>query len=100
MTCAHAGAEHPDVDYCDDCRQAEATFSGATLDELLEEFTVSNRGDHAPQDVAWWPESLPWGVSDPGRGIIALFATDRAALHYRLLVINQFLNDGWEWRQS
>ena len=67
-----------------------------TLDEALDRISVSPKEVHDQAVVGtWWPDSLPWAVEDD-KGVMALFSTQAAACHYRLLVINQKLNQGWE----
>jgi hypothetical protein len=63
-----------------------------SLSQWLSDVTVSEKADHVPDSVAWWPDGLPWGVTDPDRGVCALFQTKRQALHYRLSLINNILN--------
>ena len=62
-----------------------------TISDLLEEYVVVDRGMLDPSVVSWWPEALPFGVSDPDHGIVALFVDESAALGHRLALINQRL---------
>lgn len=65
------------------------------LDEMLELVQVVDLGSTDPKVTAWWPPSLPWGVSTPNDGVIALFAEEEAANHYRLTLVTQLLNPSW-----
>lgn len=70
------------------------------IDQALSEISVSEKWQHDPACVGWWPDNLPWGVSTPTGDVVALFASEKAALHYRLSLVNQCLNDGWHLPQS
>ena len=67
-----------------------------TLDELLEDIAVHECEDIADAcKLAKLPYAdLPgwWAVSTGDEGIIAYFATQRAAFEHRLFLINQKLN--------
>lgn len=47
------------------------------------------------ENNAWWPEALPYGVSDEHNGVIAVFLTEQAACFYRLALVNQACNPNW-----
>lgn len=64
----------------------------ASLEDLLEMVSV-----HVP--FQWENDDGPKGwyaVSVDEAGIIAYFATEKAAYQYRLSLINERLNAGWE----
>ena len=65
-----------------------------TLDEALELFEVMTRGEWEASEINWeWPSSFEYGVvSGTEGGVIALFTTERAALQYRLFLVNEHLN--------
>lgn len=65
------------------------------INEALDEISVSQKEQHDIEVVSWWPDSLPWSVSTPSNGIVAIFSTEKAACQYRLMLITQYLNDGW-----
>ena len=64
------------------------------LEDALELFHVITRGEWEFSDLDWdWPKSFGYGVvSGAGGGVIALFTTERAALQYRLFLVNERLN--------
>jgi hypothetical protein len=65
-----------------------------TLEEALELFHVVMREEWKPPFVKWdWPHSFGFAVvSGTEGGVIALFTTERAALQYRLFLVNECLN--------
>ena len=65
-----------------------------TLDEALELFDVMTRDEWEVSEMKWeWPSSFEYGVvSGTEGGVIALFTTERAALQYRLFLVNEYLN--------
>ena len=64
-----------------------------TLEEALELFDVMARDEYR-YTAGWeWPIAFPYGVvSHPEGGVTALFVTERAALQYRLFLVNELLN--------
>jgi hypothetical protein len=62
------------------------------LNWYLDYVQVEHRDES--EDNAWWPEDLPWAVTD-GDGLIGLFVHRVCAFQYRLTVINEKLNHGW-----
>lgn len=66
-----------------------------SLDTILDDIQVEARYNADGQAGEWWPEGLPWGVSTPNSGIIALFTTEQAACHYRLMLVATFCNPEW-----
>lgn len=73
-------------------KKVRSTVTFATLEEGLDEVTVSNRHDYDEGAVVWWPKGFPWAVSTPDRGVTALFETETDALRWRLDYINRALN--------
>jgi len=64
-----------------------------TLDELLDDVQVTHRDQMV--DGSWLPEDFCWIVED-GNSTLAIFPSERSALQYRLAIINQRLNNGWD----
>lgn len=64
-----------------------------SLDDALDEVQVMHR-DAADLDcvIQWWAASMPWGVSTSNAGVIALFARERDANAFRLLLVNMLCN--------
>jgi len=65
-----------------------------TLEEALELFHVMTRSEWEMTDMPWdWSSAFPYGVvSGTDGGVVALFTTERAALQYRLFLVNEHLN--------
>lgn len=66
------------------------------LDKALEDIQVMPKELADPTVATWWPDGFPWAVTTPDEGVVALFATEKAACFYRLMLVNQALNSGWE----
>lgn len=77
-------------------RELATSNTGLTLNEALDEVQVEDRAAHDPTTIQWWPAGLPWGVSLSNEGVIALFMTEEAANHYRLTLVAQLCNSGWQ----
>ena len=62
----------------------------ATFEWWLDNCQVSHISQS--DDNGWWPESMPYAVTHPNKGIVALFTNERDALRHRLSIINDALN--------
>lgn len=68
------------------------------LNYWLDFYYVTHRdqlGEDTKKTIKWWDESFPYGVGNEDSGIIALFKKESTAYFFRMMLINQKLNDGW-----
>lgn len=65
-----------------------------SISDLLDDIQVVEKLFGFPEHDNW-PDNFPFGVYDT-EACLGLFPTQTAALQYRLMVINQRLNDGWD----
>jgi hypothetical protein len=65
------------------------------LNTMLDDISVVAKFQCDQDVVRWWPDDLQYGVLD-NDGFVALFRCEAAAYQYRLALINQRLNVGWE----
>lgn len=68
-----------------------------TLSEQMDNIIVVHRDTVVEDDSEnySWPDIYPYAVMNED-GIVALFMHESAALFFRLSMINQRLNDGWQ----
>lgn len=67
-----------------------------SIDKALGYYWVELRESHDEQDVTWWPADMPYAVATGKDGIVALFTTELAANHYRMMLVASSINQGWE----
>lgn len=72
-----------------------ALWMAPNLDDALDQIQVMHKASADPNCVGWWPEGLPWAVTTPNEGVVALFTTEAAACHYRLMMVAQTCNPAW-----
>jgi hypothetical protein len=70
------------------------SFSSLSLGDLLDDIQVVEKDPNFSEHDTW-PDAYPYGVYDT-EACLGLFPSMKAALQYRLAIINQRLNAGWD----